>query len=118
MKETDITVHPRTKKGDNGMLCKKCQAPLQLGAAFCGICGKKAPPPPKEKKVIDLSSKLGFSVAEAAAAVGVSTWFIYEEIKTEAIGHCKLHGRKVIPRWALDEYLRRHEIPAKEVAQR
>ena len=99
------------------MNCKKCNAALPEGAVFCTRCGKKAPPPLKEKKVIDLNSKLGFSAAEAAAAVGVSEWLIYEEIKIGNIGYTQLRGRKVIPRWSLEEYLKRHEKPAREVAQ-
>lgn len=98
------------------MNCKKCQAPLQEGAIFCGKCGKKAPPPPKEKKILNLNAKLGFSAAEAADAVGVSEWLIYEEIKVGNIGYTQLRGRKVIPRWSLEAYLKKNEIPAREVA--
>jgi predicted amidophosphoribosyltransferase len=96
------------------MECKKCHTVLTAGTSFCPKCGKKVPPPPKEKKPVDLNAKLGFSAAEAAAAVGVSVWFMYEEIKQGSISYCQLHGRKVISRWALEDYLRKNEVPAKE----
>lgn len=105
-----------SRGGRESMECKKCSSPLAEGASFCAKCGKKAPPPPKVKKIIDLNSKLGFSVAETAVAIGVSAWFIYEEIKQRNIGYTQLHGRKIIPRWALEEYLKKHEVPAREVA--
>lgn len=98
------------------MNCKKCGQALATGIKFCPACGKKAPAPPKPKKVIDLNSKIGFSVSEAAAAVGVSAWLLYEEIKQQNIGCTMIRGRKVISRWALDEYLKRNEVPAREVA--
>ncbi len=95
------------------MYCTKCMGNIPEGAKFCPVCGKKALVP-KPKKVIDIESKLGFSVAEAAAAVGVSSWFIYEEIKRGCIGYAKLHGRKVIPRWDLEKYLRQNEVLPRE----
>jgi len=99
------------------MQCKKCETSLADNAKFRLACGKKVTKP-REKKVIDLNSRLGFSAAEAAAAIGVSTWFIYEEIKQGLLGCSILHGRKIIPRWTLEEYLRRHETPARvEVAK-
>lgn len=94
------------------MQCKKCETILGQDAKFCLACGKKVVKP-REKKGIDFNSKLGFSAAEAAAAIGVSTWFIYEEIKRGLLGCSILHGRKIIPRWTLEEYLRSHETPVR-----
>lgn len=94
------------------MKCTKCMGEIPDQAKFCPVCGKKVVVP-KPKKTVQLNDKLSFSVAEAAAAVGVSNWFMYEEIKRGAIGYAKLHGRKVIPRWDLEGYLKKNEVPAR-----
>ncbi|HWR41397.1 MAG TPA: hypothetical protein VN611_18035 [Patescibacteria group bacterium] len=97
------------------MKCTKCGGALAPEMKFCQSCGKKVPQQ-KPKKVIDLSGRLGFSVAEAALAVGVSSWLLYEEMKQGNITYSQLHGRKVIPKWALEEYIKRHEVPARAVS--
>ncbi len=74
---------------------------------------KSQEPPPKSRQSsqgivpnIPIScSKLAYSVKEAAAAIGVSEWYIREEIKLGKLGFCGTRGRIIIPVWELIRYL-------------
>lgn len=50
-------------------------------------------------------NKLAYSVNEAGAALGVSTWFIRAEIKRGYLHTTGLRGRVLIPIWELVRYL-------------
>jgi len=63
----------------------------------------------KMKRPIDgvsSSNKLAYSVSEAAAALGVSEWYIRDEISHKMIAVSKARGRLIIPRWELVRYLK------------
>lgn len=49
--------------------------------------------------------KLAYSVREAAKALGVSEWYIRDEIDRNMLAVSKARGRILIPRWELDRYI-------------
>lgn len=49
--------------------------------------------------------RLAYSVAEAAAALGVSQWLVREQCRTGQLRSVRLGQRIVIPRQALEELL-------------
>ena len=51
-------------------------------------------------------SKLGYSVKEAAQAIGIGVSKLKEEMYQGRIRYIKIGSRVVIPRWALEERLR------------
>ena len=51
-------------------------------------------------------SKLGYSVKEAAKAIGIGVSKLKEEMYQGRIRYIKVGTRVVIPRWALEERLR------------
>ena len=97
------------------MRCLACKSALPEGAQFCPVCGRRAPKP--EPKVLPEKKpeggKLCYTVKEAARAIGVSAWLIYEEIKCGRLACVQLHGRKVVSRWALEGYVKAREVPAR-----
>ena len=64
------------------------------------------PERPPRKKTAAPGSKLAYSVSEAAAALGVSEWYIRDEIGREQIAVSRARGRVIIPRWELIRYLK------------
>ena len=64
------------------------------------------PERPARKKTPAPGSKLAYSVSEAAAALGVSEWYIRDEIGREQIAVSRARGRVIIPRWELIRYLK------------
>ena len=49
--------------------------------------------------------KLAYSIAEAAAALSLSRNAVKELIYTGKLKHVQVGRRKLIPRWALDQFL-------------
>ena len=49
--------------------------------------------------------KLAYSVKEAAEALGVSNWYIRDEMAQGKLGYSCPRGRQMIPRWELVRYL-------------
>ena len=64
------------------------------------------PERPARKKTAAPGTKLAYSVSEAAAALGVSEWYIRDEIGREQIAFSRARGRVIIPRWELIRYLK------------
>lgn len=53
-------------------------------------------------------NKICYSVPEAAAAIGVSDWLIRQEVMQGKIAVCSIRGRRLIPRWEIERYVREH----------
>lgn len=49
--------------------------------------------------------KLAYSVKEAAEAIGVSAWYIRDEMAQGHLAYSCPRGRQLIPRWELVRYL-------------
>ena len=49
--------------------------------------------------------KLAYSVKEAAEAIGVSAWYIRDEMNRGHLAYSCPRGRQLIPRWELVRYL-------------
>ena len=49
--------------------------------------------------------KLAYSVKEAAEAIGVSVWYIRDEMTQGHLAYSCPRGRQMIPRWELVRYL-------------
>ncbi len=49
--------------------------------------------------------KLAYSVKEAAEALGVSAWYIRDEMAQGHLAYSCPRGRQMIPRWELVRYL-------------
>ena len=49
--------------------------------------------------------KLAYSVKEAAEAIGVSAWYIRDEMAQGKLAYSCPRGRQMIPRWELVRYL-------------
>ena len=61
--------------------------------------------------------KLAYSVKEAAEAIGVSAWYIRDEMAQGKLAYSCPRGRQMIPRWELVRYLESamsSEAPAEE----
>ena len=58
-----------------------------------------------------LGNKLAYSVKEASKAIGVSEWYIREEIKSGALNCSLPRGRTLIPVWELIRYLANYSRP-------
>ena len=61
--------------------------------------------------------KLAYSVKEAAEAIGVSVWYIRDEMTQGHLAYSCPRGRQLIPRWELVRYLESamsSEAPAEE----
>lgn len=56
-----------------------------------------------------MTEKMGYSVAEAAKAIGISETKMRELCLRGVVKSIKLEGRRIVPRWALEELL---ETPA------
>ncbi len=50
-------------------------------------------------------NKLAYNVREAAEALGVSPWYVRDEMSLGRLGFSSARGRKIIPRWELVRYL-------------
>ena len=50
-------------------------------------------------------NKLAYNVREAAEALGVSPWYVRDEMNLGRLGFSSARGRKIIPRWELVRYL-------------
>ena len=50
-------------------------------------------------------NKLAYNVREAAEAIGVSPWYVRDEMSRGRLGYSSARGRKIIPRWELVRYL-------------
>lgn len=50
-------------------------------------------------------ARLTWTVAEAAAVLGISDDSYYAGIKRGELPHIRIHGRLVVPKVRLDEYL-------------
>ena len=53
----------------------------------------------------DPGTKLAYSVREAADAIGVSAWYIRDEMSRGVLHYSAARGRQLIPRWELMRYL-------------
>jgi len=53
-------------------------------------------------------ARLTYSIPEAAAALGISRSFCYELVEQGRLPFVRLGRRKLIPRAALEAYLRQH----------
>ena len=62
--------------------------------------------PDKTKEHLRARDKLAYNVKEAAAALGVSPWYIRDEMAHGNLAYCCPRGRKMIPRWELVRYLK------------
>ena len=58
------------------------------------------------------SDKLAYSVKEAAEAIGVSAWYIRDEMAQGRLAYSCPRGRQMIPRWELIRYLQEYMSPA------
>lgn len=58
------------------------------------------------------SDKLAYSVKEAAEALGVSPWYIRDEMALGHLAYSCPRGRQMIPRWELVRYLESDMHPA------
>lgn len=56
--------------------------------------------------------KLAYSVKEAADALGVSVWYIRDEMAQGHLAYSCPRGRQLIPRWELVRYLESAMSPA------
>ena len=56
--------------------------------------------------------KLAYSVKEAADAIGVSVWYIRDEMAQGHLAYSCPRGRLLIPRWELVRYLESAMSPA------
>ena len=52
-----------------------------------------------------MNDKLAYPIAEAAAALSLSEWTLREMCYRGQIASRKVGRRRIIPRWALDEFL-------------
>lgn len=59
----------------------------------------------KHQARLAAGDKIAYNVLEAAAAMGLSEWFIRDEIKKQRLAMCKIRGRILIPRYELERYL-------------
>ena len=59
----------------------------------------------KHECVMDRSDKLAYNVREAAAALGVSEWYIRDEIGKKMLAVTQARGRILIPRRELERYI-------------
>ncbi len=59
--------------------------------------------------MIELPNQPWFSPKEAAAAIGMSEGFIYDELGRKVLPACKFGRRIRISREDLEEYIREHE---------
>lgn len=59
----------------------------------------------KPECVLDSGNKLAYNVREAAAALGVSEWYIRDEIGKKMLATTQARGRILIPRRELDRYI-------------
>ena len=55
---------------------------------------------------------MGYSISEAAEALGIGASLMKEELYSGRVFYTKIGKRVVIPRWALEERLARPEPPA------
>ena len=60
--------------------------------------------------------KLAYSVREAAEAIGVSQWYVRDEMSVGRLGFSSARGRKIIPHWELVRYLEEYMQGASEAA--
>ena len=56
--------------------------------------------------------KMGYSISEAAEALGIGVSLMKEELYNGRVFYTKIGKRVVIPHWALEEQLARPETPA------
>ena len=61
--------------------------------------------------------KLAYSVKEAADALGVSAWYIRDEMNQGHLAYSCPRGRQLIPRWELVRYLESTMRPAAQPAE-
>jgi hypothetical protein len=61
-------------------------------------------------------NKLAYNVQEAAEAIGVSPWYVRDEMSVGRLGFSSARGRKIIPRWELVRYLEEYMQGASEAA--
>jgi excisionase family DNA binding protein len=61
---------------------------------------------------VALSERVCLSVGDAAALAGLSVSFLYILMERGALRSVKVHGRRLIPRPALDELLASHDQSA------
>lgn len=93
-----------------------CGQVLPGGVKFCSACGKKARKPKQEKPIpaitfVKSDTKLAFSAKEAAAAIGISVYTVYELMKQGVIPYVQIgERRQVIRREALEAYLLKNEV--------
>lgn len=59
----------------------------------------------KPECVMDRGDKLAYNVREAAAALGVSEWYIRDEIGKKMLAITQARGRILIPRRELERYI-------------
>ena len=52
-----------------------------------------------------MTEKMGYSVAEAAKAIGISETKMRELCLRGVVKSIKLEGRRIVPRWVLEELL-------------
>ena len=52
-----------------------------------------------------MTEKMGYSLAEAAKAIGISETKMRELCLRGVVKSIKLQGRRIVPRWALEELL-------------
>ena len=61
--------------------------------------------------------KLAYNVREAAEAIGVSPWYVRDEMSRGRLGYSSARGRKIIPRWELVRYLEEYMQGRPEAAE-
>jgi hypothetical protein len=61
--------------------------------------------------------KLAYSVKEAADALGVSAWYIRDEMNRGHLACSCPRGRQLIPRWELVRYLEASMSPAAQAEE-
>ena len=52
-----------------------------------------------------MTEKLAYSVPQAAAAIGISRSKTWDLIRSGRLSSLKVDGRRLVPRWALEELL-------------
>ncbi|MHC1761774.1 MAG: hypothetical protein AB9917_20125 [Negativicutes bacterium] len=59
--------------------------------------------------------KLAYNVREAAEAIGVSPWYVRDEMSLGRLGYSSARGRKIIPRWELVRYLEEYILNSRAI---
>jgi len=119
MKEKVSTGETKRKCGAALRLIKPGEAPEPCRSA---LKSKTARPNAEERALREAAAakttrhaddiapgnKLAYNVREAAEAMGVSPWYVRDEMSLGRLDFSSSRGRKIIPRWELVRYLEKY----------